>query len=93
MQAVPQLRALGLDAPILLFTQFLSDALPSLRVPLDVWPVSKNNPGAILELLDGYRTSMSAVAAGPGASPHVPMQATGEASGSTTTSGQATSRR
>lgn len=62
MQAVPRLRAAGLDGPILLFTQFLSEALPSLRVPLDVWPVPKNNPGAILELLDGYRASMPALA-------------------------------
>jgi diguanylate cyclase (GGDEF)-like protein/PAS domain S-box-containing protein len=82
MQAVPQLRAVGLDGPILLFTQFLSEALPSLRVPLDVWPVSKKNPGAVLELLGGYRASMSELVAGPGASPGVPMQALDEASGS-----------
>jgi diguanylate cyclase (GGDEF)-like protein/PAS domain S-box-containing protein len=82
MQAVSQLRAVGLDGPILLFTQFLSEALPSLRIPLDVWPVSKNNPGAVLELLGGYRASTSGLVAGPGASPGVPTQATGEVSGS-----------
>jgi hypothetical protein len=92
-QAVPQLRALGLDGPILLFTQFLSEAFPSLRVPLDVWPVSKTNPAAVLELLDGYRASMSALAAGPGASPGVPRQAAGEASGGRTTPGRGTPRR
>jgi diguanylate cyclase (GGDEF)-like protein/PAS domain S-box-containing protein len=61
MQAVPALRVRGLDGPILLFTQFLSDAIPSLRVPLDVWPVSKKNPEAVLELLSGYRASTGGV--------------------------------
>lgn len=65
MAAVPELRARGLDGPILLFTQFLNDAIPSQRMPLDVWPVSKSNPAALLELLDGYRTSTRKPAESP----------------------------
>jgi diguanylate cyclase (GGDEF)-like protein/PAS domain S-box-containing protein len=64
MEAVPELRARGLDGPILLFTQFLREAMPSIRVPLDVWPVSKKNPDAVLELLAGYRSSAGARHAG-----------------------------
>jgi diguanylate cyclase (GGDEF)-like protein/PAS domain S-box-containing protein len=58
-EAVPHLRARGVDGPILLFTGFLNDAVPSLRVPLDVWPVSKGHAHAVLELLEGYRASNS----------------------------------
>ena len=57
--AVPVLRSHGFDGPILLFTQFLSEALPSMRVPLDVWPVAKSNPEAVMSLLDAYRTSLN----------------------------------
>jgi EAL domain-containing protein (putative c-di-GMP-specific phosphodiesterase class I) len=60
VESVPKLRARGVDGPILLFTAFLSHALPSMRVPLDVWPVSKNNPEAVFELLNNYRTSTPA---------------------------------
>ncbi len=56
-EAVPRLRARGVDGPILLFTGFLTEAVPSLRVPLDVWPVSKTNADGVLELLEGYRAS------------------------------------
>ena len=57
IKCVPELRARGVDGPILLFTQFLSDAIPSLRVPLDVWPVSKTNTSGVMDLLEGYRAS------------------------------------
>lgn len=57
--AVPELRTRGVNGPILLFTQFLSDAMPSLRVPLDVWPVSKGNADGVFGLLDGYRISVA----------------------------------
>lgn len=57
VQAIPRLRDAGLDGPILLFTRFLTEAMPEIRVPLDVWPVSKANPDGVLELLDAYRAS------------------------------------
>jgi diguanylate cyclase (GGDEF)-like protein/PAS domain S-box-containing protein len=57
MESVPKLRGLGFDGPILLFTGFLSEAIPSMRVPLDVWPVSKTNPESVFELLGQYRAS------------------------------------
>jgi diguanylate cyclase (GGDEF)-like protein/PAS domain S-box-containing protein len=56
VQAIPRLRA-AVHGPILLFTRFLSEAMPELRVPLDVWPVSKADPDAVLELLAAYRVS------------------------------------
>ena len=59
MEAVPQLRSRGFDGPILLFTRFLSEAVPSMRVPLDVWPVSKYNPEGVFELLNQYRASVN----------------------------------
>jgi hypothetical protein len=56
--SVPELRASGFDGPILLFTQFLTEAMPSIRVPLDVWPVSKADPDTVMELLGSYRDSL-----------------------------------
>jgi CheY-like chemotaxis protein len=57
VQAVPSLRSAGIEGPILLFTRFLTEAMPEIRVPLDVWPVSKANPDGVLELLGAYRAS------------------------------------
>lgn len=60
VEAVAELRTRGYDGPILLFTQFFTDVLPRTRLPLDVWPIAKANPDAVLELLDAYRTTLDA---------------------------------
>ena len=75
VECIPRLREAGFDGPILLFTAFLTEAIPSVRVPLDVWPISKTNPDAVMELLASYRASVAAEAgaahAGGSADHHV----------------------
>ena len=54
VEAVPQLREAGYTGPILLYSDATPDDLAGIRLPLDVWPVSKTDEATFLKLLDGY---------------------------------------
>jgi diguanylate cyclase (GGDEF)-like protein/PAS domain S-box-containing protein len=54
VEAVPQLRAAGYAGPIVLYSASRRAELASIRLPLDVWPVSKADDSTLLALIDGY---------------------------------------
>ncbi|MBK5308220.1 MAG: EAL domain-containing protein [Frankiaceae bacterium] len=60
VDTVPRLREAGYLGPILLYSDAPADDLAGIRMPLDVWPVSKADEATFVKLIDGYARAAAA---------------------------------